>query len=228
MHGSLINLKQFYSLLLVCLLLTGCIAPLAIGGSSVTAAIASTDKGIKGTFNDANLSAKVKMRLYEFAPDMHAKISVNVQNSEVFLTGLVIDANWKSEAEKLAREIEGVTNVINNIEISEEESIGSVTSDAWITTRIKSKLLFVPDTYSLNYVIKTVGGVVYIIGTAHDQEEINRVLEVAANVGGVKKVINHLKILARSDSEDDTNTEDNKSSAITSTELSPLPQNTQD
>jgi hypothetical protein len=69
-----------------------------------------------------------------------------------------------------------------------------MTSDSWITTRIRSSLLFEKDLYSLNYTVETVNGVVYLTGIGQDEVEINRVVEVARNVGGVKKVVNHVKV----------------------------------
>ncbi len=117
-----------------------------------------------------------------------------MQNQEVLLTGVVQDASWSQEAEHLAKSVNGVKNVINNIETEGEEGLGSMTSDSWITTRVRSSLLFEKDLYSLNYTIETVNGTVYLTGIGQDETEINRVAEVARNVGGVKKVVNHVKI----------------------------------
>ena len=77
-----------------------------------------------------------------------------------------------------------------------------MTRDGWITTRIKSCLLFEKDLYSLNYTVETVNGVVYLTGVGQDEAEINRVAEVARNVGGVKKVVNHVKIKGQEEAPD--------------------------
>lgn len=176
------------------LCLSGCIAPLIMGGAAATAMVATKEKGIGGTMSDSNICTKVKMNLYNFNPDLHAKVSVSVQNKEVLLTGTVQDPSWPQEAERLAKSVEGVKEVINHIETEGEETLGSMSSDSWITTRIKSKLLFENDLYSLNYTIETSNGTVYLTGIGQNEEEINRVVEIARNVGGVKKVVNHVKI----------------------------------
>ena len=204
------------------LCLNGCIAPFIMGGAAAGAMVATREKGIGGTMSDSNLCTKVKMNLYNFNADLHAKISVSVQNQEVLLTGVVQDASWSQEAERLAKSVNDVKNVINNIETEGEEGLGSMTSDSWITTRVRSSLLFEKDLYSLNYTVETVNGVVYLTGVGQDETEINRVAEVARNVGGVKKVVNHVKIKGQEtapDSEEATAPVEN-----TSVEVAPIDQ----
>ncbi|MCE2716284.1 MAG: BON domain-containing protein [Pseudomonadota bacterium] len=184
------------------LCLSGCIAPLIMGGAAATAMVATKEKGIGGTMSDSNICTKVKMNLYNFSPDLHAKVSVSVQNKEVLLTGTVQDPSWPQEAERLAKSVEGVKEVINHIETEGEETLGSMSSDSWITTRIKSKLLFETDLYSLNYTIETSNGTVYLTGIGQSEEEINRVVEIARNVGGVKKVVNHVKVKGQEGAEE--------------------------
>ena len=176
------------------LCLSGCVAPLVIGGAAAATMVSTREKGFGGTVNDSAICSKVKSNLYNFNADLHAKVSVSVQNEEVLLTGVVQDPTWSTEAEKLAKSVNGVKNVINNIETTGEESLGSVSQDGWITTRIKSSLLFESDVYSLNYTVETSNGNVYLTGVGQDENEINRVVEVARNVSGVKKVVNFVKI----------------------------------
>ncbi len=208
------------------LCLNGCIAPLIMGGAAATAMVATREKGLGGTMSDSNICTKVKMNLYNFNVDLHAKVSVSVQNQEILLTGIVQDPSWAQEAERLAKSVEGVKNVINNIETEGDETLGSMTSDGWITTRIKSKLLFENDLYSLNYTIETANGTVYLTGIGQSEEEINRVVEIARNVGGVKKVVNHVKIKGQEGTENTENTVDNSTTnpaTIESTEVSDAP-----
>lgn len=176
------------------LCLNGCVAPLIMGGTAAAGMIATREKGIGGSLTDSNICTKVKLSIYNFSADLHAKVSVSVQNQEVLLTGVVPDASLAQEAERIAKSVEGVKSVINNIETEGEESLGSMTSDSWITTRIRSSLLFEKDLYSLNYTVETANSVVYLTGIGQDENEVNRVVEIARNVGGVKKVVNHVKI----------------------------------
>ncbi len=176
------------------LCLSGCVAPILMGGAAATAMVATKEKGIGGSMSDSNICTKVKMNLYNFNADLHAKVSVSVQNQEVLLTGVVQDPTWSQEAERLAKSVEGVKNVINHIETEGAETMGSMTSDGWITTRIRSKLLFESDLYSLNYTVETANGTVYLTGIGQNEAEINRVIDIAKNIGGVKKVVNLVRV----------------------------------
>jgi osmotically-inducible protein OsmY len=194
-----------------------------MGGAAAGAMVATREKGIGGTMSDSNLCTKVKMNLYNFNADLHAKVSVSVQNQEVLLTGVVQDASWSQEAERLAKSVDGVKSVINNIETEGEEGLGSMSSDSWITTRVRSSLLFEKDLYSLNYTVETVNGTVYLTGVGQDETEINRVVEIARNVGGVKKVVNHVKIKGQ-ETTPDSPPEATTPAENTSVEVAPIDQ----
>lgn len=218
--------KKLFALVPLAIVLSGCIAPVVLGGSGAAAIMGSREKGIKGAFSDSGLSTKIKMKLYEFNPDMHAKVTVNVQNGEVLLMGIVTDSAWKSEAERLAKEVEGITAVINNIETEGEEDLGTLSGDSWITTKIKSKLMFADDLYSLNYSVKTINGVVYLMGIANDQTELDKILDLVSKVGGVQKVVNYIKIKGQETATEQDNNNSTETVAITTQELPPPPVNT--
>ena len=157
--------SQYATLVLSSLLLSSCIAPLVIGGGAVVGTLATREKGIIGTVDDSQISVLVKAGLYQYDPDLHAKISVK-----------------------------GVKQVVNHIEVSEGESVGTIAQDALITTNVKTALLFDGDIRSLNYSIKTVNGVVYIMGIAQSQEELDKVTKYASSIKGVQKVLSYAKL----------------------------------
>jgi osmotically-inducible protein OsmY len=178
------------------LLLSGCLAPLVVGGGAAVGTLAVREKGVTGTASDSQISVVVKAKLYGFHPDLHARVNVNVEGGEVLLTGTVQNPEWPVEAERLAWQASGVKTVLNNIQVtdSDELGVGIYAKDSWITTQLKSKLLFGDDIRSLNYSIKTVGGAVYVMGIAQDQAELDRVLEIASKTSYVTRVVNYTKI----------------------------------
>ncbi|MDP5370565.1 MAG: BON domain-containing protein, partial [Pseudomonadota bacterium] len=80
--------------------------------------------------------------------------------------------------------------VVDNDDIG----VGIYAQDSWITTQLKSKLLFGDDIRSLNYSLKTVGGVAYILGVAQSKEELDKVLDIASKTSGVTKVVNYTRV----------------------------------
>ncbi len=190
------NIKIALSLSTSLFLVTGCLAPLVIGGGAAVGTLAVREKGVTGTMSDSQISMVIKAKLYSYDTDLHARVTVNVEGGEVLLTGSVNKQEWPVEAERIAWEASGVKKVLNNIEVVDNDDIGvgAYAQDSWITTQLKSKLLFGDDIRSINYSIKTVGGVAYILGIAQSKEELDKVLEIASKTSGVTKVVNYTKV----------------------------------
>jgi len=186
--------SQYLVLITAALTLSSCIAPLVIGGGAAVGTLATREKGVMGTVDDSQISVVIKAKLYQFDPDLYAKVTVNAQNGEVLLVGSVQKPEWQVEAERIAWEAKGVKQVVNHIEVSEGEGVGTMLQDGVITTQVKANLFCDGDIRSLNYSIKTVNGVVYIMGIAQSQEELDKVGKYASSVKGVQKVMSYAKI----------------------------------
>ena len=180
----------FAAISLTCLALNGC-APLIIGGGALVGTLATKEKGITGTVSDSAISTKIKAGLYKHESDLFSKVGISVQSGDVLLTGFVPDQQAQMEAERIAWEVKGVKHVNNNIETAEGGGAIVTAKDAWITTQIKSSLIFADEIQSLNYSIKTVNGVVYVMGIAQSQEEITKVTDLASKINGVTKVVSY-------------------------------------
>lgn len=185
---------QFLLLATAGLVLSSCVAPLVIGGGAAVGTLATREKGIMGTVDDSQISVVVKAKLYQLDPDLYAKVTVNVQSGEVLLAGFVQKPEWQVEAERIAWEVKGVKQVVNHIEVAEGEGFGTMMSDSVITTQVKANLLCDGDIRSLNYSIKTINGVVYIMGIAQNQAELDKVTKYASSVKGVTKVLSYAKV----------------------------------
>lgn len=187
--------KRAGLVLSLCMLVACDPVSLIMGGTAAVGGIATREKGVSGTASDTWISAKVKNKLYQFNPELHASVGVNVQNGEVLLTGSVSEESWVQEAERLAREVEGVKTILNHLGVKNSDlRVGEIASDSLITTELKSHLLCDGDIRSLNYSVKTVGGTVYVMGTAQDAIELEKVLNYARNIKGVVKVISYAQI----------------------------------
>ncbi len=199
--------KKKYLFYLLPLILTGCAAPLIIGAGGAGAAYGTKEKGIRKCLTDSEIQRKIKLKLYAYDTGLYSKISVIVENSEVFLMGVVDNEEWKTEPERLAREVKDVSNIVNDIEVLPKgtESIGSVASDKWITTQVNSAIFFLKYVRSMNYTVKTVKGITYVMGIAQNEEELNKVLEAVRRVGGVQKVVCHVRIREQKDVQDSVN-----------------------
>jgi len=174
-------------------ILSACV-PAVIGGGAAMGAAATKEKGVTGAWSDTKISTAIKLGLYQKDPDLHRLVSVNVQNGEVLLTGALPTEEMHLDAVKIAWEPQGVKRVIDNIGQSEGATLGTYTADTWITTQLKSTLMFDGDIQSRNYSIKTVSGQVYLMGIAQDQAELEKVVTHARNTSGVTKVVSYVRM----------------------------------
>jgi hyperosmotically inducible periplasmic protein len=73
-----------------------------------------------------------------------------------------------------------------------ERTGGEVIDDSAITTKVKTALLTEKDLNSFDIKVKTFDGVVQLSGFVDSQWQIDKAVEVATGVKGVKKVKNDL------------------------------------
>lgn len=178
--------------------LSACV-PAVVGGGAAMGVAATKEKGVTGAWNDTKISTAIKLGLYQKDPELHRLVSVNVQGGEVLLTGALPTEEMHLDAVKIAWEPQGVKRVIDNIGKSEGATLGTYTADTWITTQLKSKLMFDGDIQSRNYSIKTVSGQVYLMGIAQDQVELDKVVEHARSTNGVTKVVSYVRMKDEAD-----------------------------
>ena len=172
--------------------LIGCTG--AVVGAGAAAGVAAFEERTIGTVaDDTKIAAQIRLAIMDRGPDYALKIGIEVFEGRVLLTGLVPTENMRAEAVQKSWSISGVKDVLNEIQISSGSLIGTA-RDAWISTQLTTRIAMDEKIYSINYVIETVGGVVYLLGIAQNQMELNRVIAHSRNLKYVKKVISHVRL----------------------------------
>ena len=172
--------------------LNGCTG--AVVGAGAAAGVAAFEERTIGTVaDDAKIAAQIRLTIMDRGPDYALKIGIEVFEGRVLLTGLVSTENMRAEAVRKSWGISGVKDVLNEIQISSGSLIGTA-RDAWISAQLTTRIAMDEKVYSINYVIETVGGVVYLLGIAQNQKELNRVIAHSRNLKYVKKVISHVRL----------------------------------
>jgi osmotically-inducible protein OsmY len=176
------------------LLLGGCV-PLAVGGAAAGAGyVAGQERGIGGLVSDQTLKSRVESKWYEANKEMASGLTANVEAGKVVVTGTVKDPEWKVDAVRLAWQVDGVKEVHSEAAVRDKTTFTEDTKDTWITTKLRTELIADTRVRSLNYSIETVNGTVYLMGTARTQEELDRVVNHARNLSGVRQVVNYVEI----------------------------------
>ena len=188
--------RRITALLLVVLLvpaLGGCVGA-AIGAGATVGLAAFQERGVEGVARDTALSAQIISKFIEKDASLASDIGVEVWEARALLTGLVKTEDERAEAVRLAWSVSGVKDVINEIGIKSSEGIEDFAYDTWITTQLESRITFDEDVYAINFDVETVNGVVYLIGIAQSQAELDRVIAHARDIKRVRRVITHVRI----------------------------------
>ena len=118
--------------------LNGCAA--VVGSGATIGIAASQERGIKGKAKDLRREALVLERFLNAGLKLTTAIGVEVYKGRVLLTGATTNTKIADEAIKLVWQIDGVREVINEIQIDRGFTLTDFAHDMWITTQLKSKL----------------------------------------------------------------------------------------
>lgn len=176
------------------LLVQGC-APVAIfGGATALGMGAAQERGVSGSVSDTYIRTQIIAEWHAHNPHLNEKVELSVHEGRVLLTGSVDKPEEQIDAVRLAWQVKGVKEVIDEMILAKESGLSGYASDSWISTQLRTELIFSDNIQSINYNIKTYNGIVYLIGVAQSPQERDRVIDIARSVSGVKDVVNHVRI----------------------------------
>jgi osmotically-inducible protein OsmY len=173
-------------------LFSGCTT--LVGAGATVGVAAAQERGIKGRAEDLKTEALIIEQFIKIGIKLAATIGVEVYEGRVLLTGASKNTKITDQAVKLAWKVNGVKEVINEIQVGRSSNVSNFAQDAWITAQIKSNMTFDTNIYSINYTIETVNSTVYLIGIAQNKTEHARVKQHAAKTKFVQNVISHVRI----------------------------------
>ncbi|MBF2758811.1 MAG: BON domain-containing protein [Ectothiorhodospiraceae bacterium AqS1] len=173
-------------------LLQGCAAPVIAVGAG---AMISQDRRTTGTIIDDNFIAHKILTSIADNERLRERSHIGVAsfNGIVLLTGEVLDPESRDRIEDMARDVERVRGVHNEIVVDDLSGLGSRSKDAWLTTKVKTALFkenFTGDDTIRPSQVKVVSerGVIYLMGLL-TQEEAEKAREVARRQSGVRRVV---------------------------------------
>jgi osmotically-inducible protein OsmY len=172
---------------LALLWLAGC-APVIVGAGAVGALSVSEDRRSSGAqMDDQSIEWRASSRISErFGSKAH--VNVTSYNRAVLLTGEVADERMRSDIESLVRAVPSVQATTNELVVAEPTSLGSRTTDSYITSKIKTRFLDAAKFNALHVKVLTEAGVVYLLGVV-TAAEADDAVEIARTTGGVRKVV---------------------------------------
>lgn len=150
--------------------------------------------------DDASISTVVKSKLLWSKEAQGISVNVETKSGKVTLLGTADSAAAKELAGVLANNTHGVVSVNNKLVVDpsnatvaqsvekKSDKVEQVFSDSWITTKVKSTLMYSSNVNSSNISVSTKNGVVSLSGKVNSGAEHALALKLANNVRGVKSV----------------------------------------
>jgi osmotically-inducible protein OsmY len=168
---------------------------------------------------DAELEQSIQSR-FDTDPDLKAAkldIDANVKDSKVKLSGTVPTEALRNEAVQMAKAVRPTLEITDKIDVKPREisrseyteqmardardqakatgdTIGSSIDDAWIHTKITSKLIVDKDTPARKINIDVVNGIVTLRGDVATVAAKDEAERIAKDTENVKRVRNLLKV----------------------------------
>lgn len=160
----------------------------------------SGERSFGDTIDDASTTAAIKSKLLwsRHAEGMDTKVVT--RDGKVTLSGTVGSRDAREHAASLAMSTNDVTAVDNQLKVRADKP-GMVDSgkqaaseasddiaDSWITTKVKSTLLYSRNVGGTGIDVSTDNGIVTLSGKVHDGAERALAVKLTENVRGVKSV----------------------------------------
>ncbi len=175
--------------------LGGCTGAIhGIGAAGGVAAV--QERSVGAAIDDKTIQLQINAELLRQDEVLFRQVDVEAVEGRVVLTGAVATLEKRLQASRIAWQAAGVKEVANELQVTDKGGVVDYAKDAWITTQLRTKILTDTEIFDINYSVETVNGVVYLLGIAKTQTELDRVTGHARTIRGVAKVVSHVRLKA--------------------------------
>ena len=171
-------------------------APANILGTGAGSAmvIAEGDRSMGTVIDDATIKVNVAAKFISSEDNLFVDVSTTVLNGRVLMTGLVDNQEVRIDAVRRVWEVEGVQEVINEIQIGNRASLKEYANDVWINTQAKGLAAKAVGLRVVGYNFETIQGKVYIAGITSRPEQLEDLINAVKTIKGVKEIVNYVII----------------------------------
>lgn len=174
------------------LLLSSCMS-IAMTGAGI---LYDNDE-LEGTFSNQVIKLNAESALSsDRRLFLQSNIVVAVFDHDLLLAGQTPNDALRRKALESVKKIPGVKNIYNGITIGANTTLLQRTSDMWITTKIKAKIVADHELDPDKIKVVTENGTVYLMATLQ-YPKAERLVKLTQATSGVKKVIKMLHYLER-------------------------------
>ena len=181
---KLTQFKKLAFILGTSIILQGCAAAV-VGGAAAGAKVATDPRTMGTQVDDETLELKVGHALDKDAQiKSEGRVNAVSYSGRVLLIGQVPNGSVKETATSLAKGVEGVNDVYNELRIGPKITFGQITSKLFVGDNVKAT----------DVKVITENGEVFLLGNV-TQSQGDSAAEIASKVTGVQKVVKVFKYL---------------------------------
>jgi osmotically-inducible protein OsmY len=186
-------LYKYITLFFILIIFTGCASALMGGVASVGIATVQ-ERSVKDAAIDLKLELQIQGALFKQDKDkLFTSIDIHVVEQRVLMIGNLETQELRDLAAKIAWEVSPkIKEVLNEITISKKTSLVSEAKDARISLSLSGLLIGDAAVSDINFSHSVSKQVIYLIGIALNDKELNKVIHHARTVKGAKKVVSHI------------------------------------
>jgi len=186
---------RLIALVSIPLLLSGCFSAIVGGGAAITSGV-HDQRSIGTQIDDVSLTTKIDARLIS-ERDMPSRwVSVQVIQGKVILTGHLPSERHIQRALFITKSISGVRSVHSELIVGKPR-IGTLMSDSWVTTQVKSRLWKDDQVSGFSIKVETVNGKVYLQGIVNTSMQRQRTKDLTRGVKGVTAIVDLMQVAGK-------------------------------
>jgi osmotically-inducible protein OsmY len=168
--------------------LSGCVG-VVLGGAAGGASVINDPRTAGSQVEDESIELKAGNALHsekELAQQVH--INVTSYNQVVLLTGEAPTEDMRARVVELVKGIEKVRTTHNEITIAAPSPITARTTDSWLTTSVKAKIVGAKELNAIRIKVVSEAGTVYLLGLV-TKPEADLAAQIASQTAGVQRVV---------------------------------------
>ena len=167
-------------------------AGILASGGATGMVVAEGDRSLGTVVDDATIKLNIAAKFISSDDNLFVDVSTSVLEGRVLLTGLVDNQEIRIDAVRRVWEVEGVQEVVNEIQIGNRSSLKEYAQDVWITTQVRGLAAKEIGLRSVAYNFETIQGKVYIVGITSRPDQLEKLIDATKTIKGVKEIINYV------------------------------------
>lgn len=163
-------------------------------GAFLALGACSSSRNLDQAFSDMSGNAELKGVLFADRTHDYGDVDITLYEGRLMLTGTMKSEDGRAKLIENAWKADGVKEVIDEIFVGDGTGFGQGVEDSRIDAAVKTRFIGNKTVVSSDYKIAVSNAVVYLIGVARSQAELEQAVELARTVAGVEKVVSHVAL----------------------------------